>query len=93
MDLTAYGVAVTTRDITVRTGAVILMVSNAVLVGDSIRLPSGVDPWREAAALPLGRNEKVFMQIGRDAAFGPNTHAYDNLHDPKSAAYFIRPSG
>ena len=94
IDLTADGVAVTTRAGTVRAGAAILTVSTAVLASDAIRLPSGVDPWREAAAaLPLGRNEKVFLEIGRDAAFEPDSHAYGNLHDPRAAAYSIRPNG
>ncbi len=94
IDLTADGVAVTTRAGTVHAGAAILTVSTAVLAGDAIRLPPGVDPWREAAAaLPLGRNEKIFLEIGRDTAFEPDTHAYGNLHDPRSAAYTIRPNG
>jgi monoamine oxidase len=94
IDLTADGVAVTTRAGTVRAEAAILTVSTAVLAGDAIRLPPGVDPWREAAAaLPLGRNEKVFLEIGRDTAFAPHTHAYGNLRDPRSASYSIRPNG
>ena len=94
VDLTADGVAVTTRAGIVRAGAAILTVSTAVLAGDAIRLPSGVDPWREAAAaLRLGRNEKVFLEIGREAAFGPDSHAYGNLHDSRAAAYSIRPNG
>jgi monoamine oxidase len=94
MDLTADGVAVTTRAGTIHAGAVILTVSTAVLAGDAIRLPSRIDPWREAAAsLPLGRNEKVFLEIGRDSAFGSDTHAYGNLRDPRSASYSIRPNG
>jgi monoamine oxidase len=94
IDLTVDGVAVTTRAGTVRAKAAILSVSTAVLAGDAIRLPSGVDPWREAAAaLPLGRNEKIFLEIGRDTAFGPDTHAYGDLHDPSSASYSIRPNG
>ncbi|TDM98055.1 amine oxidase, partial [Lactobacillus crispatus] len=63
IDLTADGVAVSTRAGTVRARAAILTVSTGVLAGDAIRLPAGVDPWREAAAsLPLGRNEKVFLE-------------------------------
>ncbi|QGY01908.1 FAD-dependent oxidoreductase [Methylobacterium mesophilicum SR1.6/6] len=94
IDLTADGVAVTTRADTFRAGAAILTVSTAVLAGDAIRLPAGVDPWREAAAaLPLGRNEKIFLEIARDAAFAPDSHAYGDLHDPRAAAYSIRPNG
>jgi monoamine oxidase len=94
IDLTADGVAVTTRAGTVRAGAAILTVSTSVLAGDAIRLPSEAEPWREAAAaLPLGRNEKIFLEIARNSAFEPDTHAYGNLHDPRSAAYSIRPNG
>ena len=94
IELTADGVAVTTRAGTVRARAAILTVSTTVLAGDAIRLPSGTEPWREAAAaLPLGRNEKVFLEIGRDAAFEPDSHAYGNLRDARSAAYSIRPNG
>lgn len=94
IDLTADGIAVTTRAGTVRAGAAILTVSTAVLAGDAIRLPAGVDPWREAAAaLPLGRNEKIFLEIARDAAFAPDSHAYGDLRDPRAAAYSIRPNG
>jgi monoamine oxidase len=94
IDLTADGVAVTTHAGTVRAGAAILTVSTTVLAGDAIRLPHGTDPWREAAAsLPLGRNEKIFLEIGRDAAFEADSHAYGNLRDARSAAYSIRPNG
>jgi monoamine oxidase len=94
IDLTADGVAVSTRSGTVRAKAAILTVSTAVLATEAIRLPAGTEPWREAAAaLPLGRNEKVFLEIGRDAAFEPDSHAYGNLRDARSAAYSIRPNG
>ncbi|SDM88871.1 monoamine oxidase [Methylobacterium phyllostachyos] len=94
IDLTADGVAVSTRAGTVHAKAAILTVSTAVLANEAIRLPPGTEPWREAAAaLPLGRNEKVFLEIGRDSAFGPDTHAYGNLRDPRSASYSIRPNG
>lgn len=94
IDLTADGVAVSTRAGTVTAKAAIITVSTAVLAGDAIRLPAGTGPWREAAAaLPLGRNEKVFLEIGRDAAFEPDSHAYGNLRDARSAAYSIRPNG
>ncbi len=94
IDLTTDGVAVSTRAGTVRARAAILTVSTAVLASDAIRLPPGTEPWREAAvALPLGRNEKVFLEIGRDAAFEADCHAYGNLRDARSAAYSIRPNG
>ncbi len=92
--LTAEGVAVATRAGTLRAKAAILTVSTAVLAGDAICLPPGTEPWREAAAaLSLGRNEKVFMEIGRNDAFVPDSHAYGNLRDARSAAYSIRPNG
>lgn len=94
IDLTAEGVAVLTRAGTVLAKAAILTVSTAVLAGDAIRLPPGTELWREAAvALPLGRNEKVFLEIGRDSAFEADSHAYGNLRDARSASYSIRPNG
>jgi len=94
IDLTEDGVVVTTRAGIVRAKAAILTVSTAVLAGDAIRLPPGTEPWREAAAaLPLGRNEKVFLEIGRDTAFEADSHAYGNLRDARSASYSIRPNG
>ncbi|QDI83529.1 FAD-dependent oxidoreductase [Methylorubrum populi] len=94
IDLTADGVAVVTRAGTLRAKAVILTVSTAILSGETIRLPPGTESWREAAAaLPLGRNEKVFLEITRKSAFEPDSRAYGNLRDARSAAYSIRPNG
>ncbi|GJD65655.1 flavin monoamine oxidase family protein [Methylobacterium frigidaeris] len=94
INLTTDGVAVSTRAGTVRARAAILTISTAVLAGDAIRLPPGTEPWREAAAaLPLGRNEKLFLEITRKSAFEPDSHAYGNLRDARSAAYSIRPNG
>ncbi|MDR7040682.1 hypothetical protein J2X36_005469 [Methylobacterium sp. BE186] len=33
------------------------------------------------------------VEIGRDTAFEPDSHAYGNLRDTKSAAYSILPNG
>lgn len=93
IDLVQDGVAVTTRAGTVRARAAILTVSTTVLAGDTIVLPSGLDPWREAAAeLPLGRNEKIFLEIA-GPAFEPETHVFGDLRAPGTAAYTIRPFG
>jgi monoamine oxidase len=54
----------------VRTRAVILTVSTAVVAGGTIMLQDEPDPWRHAAArLPLGRNEKLFLEITGDSPF------------------------
>jgi monoamine oxidase len=54
----------------VRTRAVILTVSTAVVAGGTIMLQDEADPWRHAAArLPLGRNEKLFPEITGDSPF------------------------
>ena len=69
IDIAGNGVSVTTRAGIIRARAAILTVSTSVLAGDTIRLPTGLDPWREAAAvLPLGRNEKLFLGIKGGAA-------------------------
>jgi monoamine oxidase len=69
-------------------------VSTAVLAGSAIKLPSALDPWREAASLlPLGRNEKLFFEILEEKAFAPETDALGDPRDAKSGRYHIRPLG
>jgi monoamine oxidase len=74
--------------------AVILTVSTAVLAGETLELPAALEPWREAARqLPLGLNEKLFLEIRGDAPFEPETHVTGNPRDPLTASYYIRPFG
>ena len=78
----------------VRARAVILTVSTAVLAGGTIKLPRGLDPWRDAAArLPLGRNEKLFLEIIGDNSFDPETRVLGNPRDRRTGVYYIRPFG
>jgi monoamine oxidase len=91
----AHGVTLTTPchgSITAR--AVILTVSTAVLAGETIRLPPELAAWRESARhLPLGRNEKFFLEIVGDAPFEAETHVLGDPRDASSGAYYIRPFG
>jgi monoamine oxidase len=91
--LSADGVTVGTPAGKLQARAVILTVSTHVLSGDSLDLPSTLDPWRQAAIkLPLGHNEKLFFKIeGGD--FQPETQVIGDPRDPKSGAYYIRPLG
>jgi len=85
-------VATATGDIRAR--AVILTVSTSVLAAESIRMPATFDPWREAARqLPLGLNEKLFLEITGKAPFENETHVTGNPRDPLTASYYIRPFG
>jgi monoamine oxidase len=94
IDLDAVGVNVATRAGTIRARAAILTVSTAVLAGNAIRLPAALDDWRHAAAvLPLGRNEKIFLEIVGDGPFAPETHVLGNPRDARTGAYYIRPFG
>ena len=78
----------------VRARAAILTVSTAVLAGGTILLPRALDPWRHAAArLPLGRNEKLFLEIIGDSAFVPETRVLGNPRDRSTGVYYIRPFG
>lgn len=87
-------VRVQTRSGDIRARAVILTVSTAVLTNDSIKLPAVLDPWREAARLlPLGLNEKLFLEIHGDAPFEAETHVTGDPRDPRTASYYIRPFG
>ena len=57
-------------------------------------LPRALDPWRHAAAhLPLGRNEKLFLEIIGDSPFVPETRVLGNPRDRRTGVYYIRPFG
>jgi len=91
---TANGVSVATPTGAIRARAVILTVSTTVLAGDTIKLPRELEPWREAAAkLPLGLNEKLFLEIEGDAPFESETHVTGSPRDALTASYYIRPFG
>jgi len=78
----------------IRARAAILTVSTAALAGDAISLPRELDGWKHAAAcLPLGRNEKIFLEIVGRNSFEPETRALGNPRDARTAAYYIRPFG
>jgi monoamine oxidase len=94
LELTPRGVAVSTPTGTLRARAAIVTVSTAVLAGDTLKLPAGLEPWREAARqLPLGLNEKLFLEITGDSPFEPETHVTGNPRDARTASYYIRPFG
>jgi monoamine oxidase len=87
-------VALRTQAGTVRARAVILTMSTSVLAGNAITWPAALDPWRDAAArLPLGRNEKLFLEILGDSPFAPETHVLGDPDDATTGAYYIRPFG
>src|SRR5690349_8239533 len=86
------GVTITTARGTLRTRAAVLTVSTAVLAGDSITLPVQLDPWREAAKLlPLGHNEKLFLEIVGDAPFEKEKQVLGNPHASCTGSYYLRP--
>jgi monoamine oxidase len=65
-----------------------------VLAGSGIRLPPALDAWRDAAALlPLGKNEKVFLEITGEGLFAPETQVLGNPRGVRTGAYYIRPFG
>ena len=83
IDLDGRGVELTTPVGTIRARAAILTVSTAVLAGSAIRLPRGLDPWRHAAAcVPLGRDEKLFLEIVGESSFAPETRVLGNPPRP-----------
>jgi monoamine oxidase len=94
IDLDAREVRVTTPLGPVRARAAILTVSTAVLAGDGIRLPATLDTWRHAASqLPLGRDEKLFLEIVGEAPFARETQVLGNPREARSGTYYIRPFG
>lgn len=94
IELAATGVTLTTPQGSVRARAAILCVSTAVLAGDTIKLPAALEPWRTAATrLPLGRDEKFFLEITADAPFEDETQVLGNPRDRRTASFYIRPLG
>jgi monoamine oxidase len=94
IDLDRRGVTLATQVGPVRARAAILTVSTAVLAGGVIKLPPDLDAWRRAAAyLPLGRNEKLFLEIVGASPFLPETRVLGNPRDRRTGVYFIRPFG
>jgi monoamine oxidase len=77
-----------------RARAVILTISTHVLAGSSIALPPELDAWRDAACrLPLGNNEKLFLEIVGNSPFAPESHVLGNPRNPETGTYYIRPFG
>jgi monoamine oxidase len=94
IELAAHGLTIATPTGRIRARAAIVTASTAVLAGDSIKLPPELRPWREAAArLPLGLNEKLFLEILGESPFEAETHVTGNPRDERTASYYIRPFG
>ncbi|WP_027169531.1 FAD-dependent oxidoreductase [Mesorhizobium sp. WSM3224] len=71
---------------------VIITVSTDALSSDAIAWPQEFDPWREAAhKLPLGNNEKLFLEIVGRSDFQAETYVVGNPRDPATGSYYIRP--
>ena len=86
------GLTILTPSGAIRARAAILTVSTTVLSGDELKLPAELAPWREAARLlPLGRNEKFFLQILGQAPFETETQLLGNPRELRTASYYIRP--
>jgi monoamine oxidase len=92
LELEAVGVRLDTNTGSIRARAAIVTVSTAVLAGEAIHWPTAMQSWCDAAyALPLGRNEKLFLQIAAGAGFENETQLLGNPRDPATGAYYIRP--
>jgi len=94
IELGAAGLKLRTPVGAIQARSAILTVSTTVLAGEAIRLPRELEPWRNAASLlPLGRNEKLFLEIVGPGPFEPETQALGNPRDQRTGAYYIRPFG
>ncbi len=92
--LTKEGAVLTTPAGALSVRAVIVAVSTQVLAKGGLKLPGEAQAWHEAAArLPLGRNEKIFLEIVGASPFEPETHLMGNPRDSGAASYYIRPFG
>jgi monoamine oxidase len=88
------GVTLATRGGGLTARGAIVTVSTSVLAGDALRLPAALDAWRHAAAgLPLGQNEKLFLETVGPHPFEPETHVLGDPRDARTGTYHIRPFG
>ncbi len=94
LDLTGRNIVLQTSAGTIRTRVVIFTIASNVLAGDAIKLPSALDPWRQAASLlPLGKNEKLYFETLDGGPFEDETHVLGDPHDSRTGTYYIRPFG
>src|SRR5208282_3173247 len=94
IELEPQGLAVKTPGGAVHARTAILTVSTTVLADGAIKLPNALNAWREAASsLPLGRDEKLFLEVVGQSPFAPETQVLGNPRDARTAAYTIRPFG
>jgi monoamine oxidase len=94
VDLTQSGVRLATPLGDLLARAVIVTVSTAALAHATLGLPAELDAWRVAASrLPLGRNEKVFLEIVGESPFEPDTHVFGDPRDAATGSYLICPHG
>jgi monoamine oxidase len=92
LELRPESVKIVTATGTVRARAAILGLSTAVLAGDALKLPRELEPWGEAARqLPLGRNEKLFLEIVGREPFEKETQVVGNPRSGCTGSYYIRP--
>jgi monoamine oxidase len=94
IELDARGVIVRTPRGDVHARAAIVAVSTSVLARGSLALPAELEPWREAARLlPLGRNEKLFLEILGAPTVEADKQVLGNPRDARTGAYYLRPFG
>lgn len=94
LELTGGGVRLSTSDGSLTARAVILTVSSNVLGSGAVDLPLVLDDWRHAASLlPLGNNEKLFLEIVGPSPFQAETHVIGDPSDPETGSYYIMPLG
>ncbi len=94
LELTSGGVRLSTPQGSFTARAAILTMSSYVLASGTIDLPPALDDWRHAASLlPLGNNEKLFLEVVGPSPFQPETHVIGDPSDPETGSYYIMPLG
>lgn len=94
LTLDGEGVGLRTPRGDLRANAAIITVSTNVLANAWIDMPAELEPWLSAAAaLSLGANEKLYLEILRPDAFEVETRVVGDPRALRSGAYYIRPLG
>jgi monoamine oxidase len=74
--------------------AAIVAVPTDVLARGAIRFqPAADDHLHAAASLPLGRVDKLFLQMAQPDAVPPDSHLLGDPHSALTGSYYLRPFG
>jgi monoamine oxidase len=94
IDHSGRHVTIATERGTIQAAAVIVALPTDILArGDIAFTPALDDHLHAAACLPLGRVDKLFLDMANPEAVPPESHLVGNPHNALTGSYYLRPLG